>query len=52
MSNYQLNKEVGLKPGAEPMDIICRFEKIPTTILPTPQEGAEMIANKIEATIP
>jgi len=51
MSNYQLNKEVGLKPGAEPLDIICRFEKIPTTILPTPQDGAEKIAEKIAAII-
>ncbi len=51
MSNYTLNKEIGLKPGAEPIDIICRFERIKTQITPTPQDGADKIAEIIINTI-
>lgn len=47
MSNYKLQNEEGLKPGAEPIDIISRYERIPTTIYPTAVEGGEVAAQQI-----
>ena len=45
--NYQLPKEGGLIPGAEPEDIICRYEKIRTRVVQTETEGAEYVADVI-----
>ena len=45
--NYQLPKEGGLIPGAEPEDIICRYEKIRTRVVKTETEGAEYVADVI-----
>lgn len=47
MSNYKLATGGGLVVGEEPMDIITRYEKIPTTIYPTSDSGVEYIADKI-----
>lgn len=47
MSNYRLHNEVGLQPNAEPLDIICRYERIPTVIKTTADAGSEYVANKI-----
>lgn len=47
MSNYRLHSEVGLMPNAEPLDIICRYERIPTVIKSTAEEGSEVVAKKI-----
>ncbi len=49
--NYQLPKEGGLIPGAEPEDIICRYEKIRTRVFKTETEGAEYIAEAIVSDI-
>ena len=46
-SNYKLAREMELIPGAEPMDIITRMERIPTTIFRTESEGAEYVADVI-----
>ncbi len=51
MSNYKLKTEGGLKPGAEPLDIITRFERIPTHIAATAEEGACHVAAEIAETI-
>ncbi len=47
MSNYKLQNKAGLIPDAEPLDIISRFERIPTTIVDTAQEGCREVAQKI-----
>ncbi len=49
--NYQLPKEGGLIPGAEPEDIICRYEKIRTRVARTETEGAEYAADVISEEI-
>ncbi len=46
-SNYKLHKEGGLIPGAEPMDIIRRYEKINTTVFQTESEGADYVSDQI-----
>ena len=50
-NNYQLPKEGGLIPGADPEDIICRYEKIRTRVVTTESEGAEYIAEAIAGEI-
>ncbi|CDN30357.1 Glucosamine-6-phosphate deaminase [Mucinivorans hirudinis] len=47
MSNYKLKSDGGLKRGAEPIDIITRFERIPTHIAETSEEGARHVARQI-----
>ena len=48
MSNYKLkNDGGGLIKGAEPLDIIARFERIPTHVAPTADEGAVYVAEQI-----
>ncbi len=46
-SNYKLHKEGGLIQGAEPRDIVCRYEKINTTLLSTESDAADYVSNKI-----
>ena len=50
-TNYKLKTEGGLKAGAEPMDIITRFERIPTYIAATAEDGAFRVAAEIAETI-
>lgn len=50
-SNYQLKTEGGLKHGAEPLDIITRFERIPTRVAQTSEDGAKHVAHKIASLI-
>lgn len=47
MSNYKLHNEAGLKPNAEPLDIISRYEHIPTTIVETAEEGSTYAAGQV-----
>ena len=49
--NYKLKKTGGLKPGANPEDIIRKFEKINTTIFPAEEAGSMYIAREIESCI-
>ncbi|MEG0814919.1 MAG: PIG-L family deacetylase [Mucinivorans sp.] len=52
MSNYKLkNDGGGLIKGAEPLDIIARFERIATNVTPTADEGATYVAKQIAQTI-
>ncbi len=44
---YTIDKSGGLIEGAEPADIIKRFEKIGTTVFPTEQAGADHVACSI-----
>ena len=46
-SNYKLVREMELISGAEPLDIVTRLERIPTTIFHTESEGAEYVAEAI-----
>lgn len=46
-SNYKLRKEGGLKPGADPLDIISRYEKMNTAIYSSETLGAQYIARQI-----
>ena len=50
-ANYKLTTEGGLKKGAEPMEIVTRFERIPTRIAETAEEGAIRVADEMAATI-
>lgn len=50
-SNYKLKTDGGLKLGAEPIDIVSRFERIPTYISATAENGAERVAHEIAETI-
>lgn len=50
-SNYKIRRQGGLIAGAEPIDIITRFEKVPTTIFEEEHQGAEHIAHQIAKTI-
>ncbi len=49
--NYQLPSEGGLIPGADPEDMISRWEKIRTRVAATETEGAEHIASEIVSRI-
>ncbi len=49
--NYQLPGEGGLIPGADPEDMITRWEKVRTRVAATETEGAEYIASEIVAGI-
>ncbi len=49
--NYQLPGEGGLIPGADPEDMISRWEKIRTRVVATETEGAEYIASEIASAI-
>ena len=46
-SNYKLHKEGGLIQGAEPRDIVCRYEKINTTMLSPESQAADYVSDKI-----
>lgn len=46
-SKYSLPKEGGLIPGRVPKDIIHRYERINTTILPNEQEGVQYVADEV-----
>ena len=46
-ANYKLKTEGGLIRGAEPLDIITRFERIPTHIAETAVGGARHVAGQI-----
>jgi glucosamine-6-phosphate deaminase len=48
---YTIDKTGGLIEGAEPDDIIKRFEKIGTTVFPTEGAGADYVADCIVAGI-
>ena len=50
-TNYKLKTEGGLKKGAEPLDIITRFERIPTYIAATAEDGAFRVAAEIAEAI-
>ncbi len=45
--NYNIEKQGGLVEGAEPLDIITRFEKLPASIFRTEDEGAKYVALKV-----
>ncbi len=47
MSNYKLHANGGLIKGAEPLDIISRFERIPTHVAQSSDEGADYVARQI-----
>ncbi len=46
--NYKLKKEGGLAPGADPADIIRKFEKVFTNIYSSEASGSMYIAREIE----
>ncbi len=46
--NYRLNKPGGLKPGADPADIIRKFEKVYTNIFTSESSGSMYVAREIE----
>lgn len=46
--NYKLNKPGGLKPGADPADIIRKFEKVYTNIFASKSSGSMYVAREIE----
>lgn len=46
-TNYKLKTDGGLKKGAEPLDILTRFECIPTHVSETAEEGARHVARQI-----
>lgn len=46
--NYKLNKPGGLKPGADPADIIRKFEKVYTNIFAFESSGSMYVAREIE----
>lgn len=50
-TNYKLKTDGGLKRGAEPIDIITRFERIPTYVAETAEVGARHVARLIAETI-
>ncbi|MDR2894326.1 MAG: PIG-L family deacetylase, partial [Alistipes sp.] len=49
--NYQLPSEGGLIPGADPEDMISRWEKIPVRVADTETEGAGYIADTVAALV-
>lgn len=46
--NYKLNKPGGLKPGADPADIIRKFEKVYTNIFASESSDSMYVAREIE----
>ena len=46
--NYKLNKPGSLKPGADPADIIRKFEKVYTNIFTSESSGSMYVAREIE----
>ena len=46
--NYKLNKPGGLKPGADPADIIRKFEKVYTNIFASESSASMYVAREIE----
>lgn len=46
--NYKLNKPGGLKPGADPADIIRKIEKVYTNIFTSESSGSMYVAREIE----
>ena len=46
--NYKQNKPGGLKPGADPADIIRKFEKVYTNIFTSESSGSMYVAREIE----
>ncbi len=46
-SNYKLPTEGGLIQGAEPRDIVCRYEKVNTTAIATESDAADYVSDKI-----
>lgn len=46
-TNYKLKTDGGLKRGAEPLDIITRFERIQTHVSDTAEEGSRHVARQI-----
>jgi glucosamine-6-phosphate deaminase len=48
---YNIEQSGGLVAGAEPDEVIRRFEKLPVTIHNSEWEGADYVANKIVAAI-
>ncbi len=50
-ANYKLTEGGGLKRGAEPLDIITRYEQIPTMVCPTADDGALYVAGQIAKAI-
>ena len=44
--NYKLPKEGGLEPGADPADIIRKFEKIYTNIYENEASGAMYVSGE------
>lgn len=46
MAKYSLPKQGGLTANV-PVDIMCRYEKVETHVLPTEQEGAKLVADLI-----
>lgn len=50
-TNYKLKTDGGLKRGAEPIDIITRFERIPTYVAETAEVGARHVARLIAEVI-
>ena len=46
--NYKRNKPGGLKPGADPADIIRKFEKVYTNIFTSESSGSMYVAREIE----
>lgn len=49
--NYKLTKEGGLEPGADPADIIRKFEKVFTNIYENETSGALYVAQEIAGCI-
>lgn len=48
---YKIEVPGGLVKGAEPDEVICRYEKLPVKIRPTAGEGAEYVARQVVAAI-
>jgi len=48
---YTIEQQGGLIPGAEPDDIVLRYEKADTVIFPTEREGADYVVERIIAAI-
>lgn len=46
-NNYNIKSDGGLLPGKEPLDIITRYERIPTTVFESLNSGTSYIADAI-----
>ena len=51
MSNYKLTIGGGLIPGKEPLDIVTRYELIPTEIAANATNGQKQVADEVAAEI-